>query len=263
MKAEVGVEELRRLLEAWVAQEPPGPSGRRWWRNPILVTARADERFDCLARIAAPGHSLPRDLLAGARSVVVYFLPFVESLAAENGPGKRPCRHWGLAYVETNALIGRINERFKAYLAERGIPCALTPATHNFDPVQLTSRWSHKHLGHLSGLGRFGHNSQLITPAGCTGRLGSFVTEADLGDHPLVRAEQACLQRAGRECLACVKRCPVQALTAGGLDRTRCFERLKGNLRDGKSLAGLPVTTHVCGKCVVTLPCSHKDPVAG
>jgi epoxyqueuosine reductase len=255
------VEDLRGILEEFVAGYARSAGISGWWRRPLLAAAKADDRFRVLPAIASPEHALPWDLLPDARSVIVYFLPFRKDLARENREGATPCRDWGVAYVETNELIGRIGERLSGFLEERGHRCAVTPATHNFDSVKLSSRWSHKHLGHLCGLGRFGHNAQLITPSGCTGRLGSMVTEAELGDHPVMYSEEACLHKAGRECLKCVQRCPADALRREGLDRTRCWERLQANRRDCEALAGLPETTHVCGKCVVMLPCSFGNPV--
>jgi epoxyqueuosine reductase len=259
----VSVEELGRLVKRFVADYPRSAGRPGWWRSPVLATATVDDRFGVLPRIASPEHVGPRDLLATARSVIVYFLPFRQDLAAANREGDTPCRQWGVAYVETNELIGRINERVSGFLEERGHRCAVTPATHNFDPVKLSSRWSHKHLGYLCGLGRFGHNAQLITPAGCTGRLGSVVTEAELGDHPAMSSQEACLHKAGMQCLKCVERCPADALRREGLDRTRCWERLQSNRRNCGVLADLPETTHVCGKCVVMLPCSFGNPVKG
>jgi hypothetical protein len=61
---------------------------------PLLATAVADERFLALPRIAASDHLQPQDLLATARSVIVYFIPFVHELAEENRYGEIPCRHW-------------------------------------------------------------------------------------------------------------------------------------------------------------------------
>jgi epoxyqueuosine reductase len=262
MGEKVTVEHLRRLVEGFVSEHTATANVRSWWRKPILVTARADDRFRILPQIASPEHVMPWDLLPSARSVIVYVLPFDEKLAADNRLGDTPCRDWGLAYVDTNGLIGQINERLQAYLAERGYESAVTPATHNFDPVKLTSRWSHKHLGYLCGLGRFGHNAQLITPSGCTGRLGSMVTEAELGDNPVIETQEACLHKAGQRCLKCVEHCPVGALREEGLERPRCWERLKSNRSHCETLAGLPETTHVCGKCVVMVPCSFRNPVA-
>lgn len=263
MKGRVTVQEIRRLCQEFVSGYRGTRSGNLWWRAPILASAEVDDRFEMLPGIAAPDHLHPRELLPSARSLIVFFLPFVEDLAVENGPGDTPCRNWGIAYVETNELIVALCQHIQDHLQGLGYSCAVAPPTHNFDPLALTSRWSHKHLGHLAGLGRFGHNAQLITPRGCAGRLGSLVTEAVLGDSPLVvEGREVCLQKAGEECLECVARCPVGALSRDGLDRHRCWRRLRWNRKNAGSLDGLPENTHVCGKCVVVLPCSHVDPIS-
>ena len=253
---------LRQALAAYVQSYPRQVGEPDIWRRPLLVSARADERFDVLPRIAADDHWLPRDLLPSARTVVVFFIPFTPELAEENHPGKIPCRNWGLAYETTNRLIASACEHLRDILAASGHAVALTPATANFDYDRLMARWSHKHLGYLAGLGRFGVNAQFITPQGCAGRLGSLVTDADLGDHALVARAELCLHKAGRECLQCVTRCPVKAVSIEGIDRQRCWQRLKFNLAHTEELAGLDDSTHVCGKCQVNLPCSLTDPTA-
>jgi epoxyqueuosine reductase QueG len=163
--------------------------------------------------------------------------------------------------VQTNELIGRLSNALSDLLRKHGFASALTPATHNFDEERLVARWSHKHLGYLVGLGRFGLHSMLITPSGCCGRLGSLVTEAELGDHPLIEADEACLLRAGEECGRCVGACPVEAVRGNGFDRKRCWERLKENRHTLDYLLDLPETTHVCGKCAALMPCSFGNPV--
>ena len=256
MNFKLNKEDLRKLAEKSVSSYPSKAGGRNWWRQPLLVTARADDRFQILPKIASDEHMLPWELLPPVKTVIVFFIPFIRKLLDENSPGKFPCRNWGLAYEGTNDLIGVIAESIKDYLAERGYTSALTPATHNFDAIKLVARWSHKHLAYISGLGRFGVNAQLITPSGCAGRLGSLVTDADLGDSSLVESRELCLHKAGEECLKCLKQCPVGALNQKGIDRQRCYTRLKLNLKQTKALAGLKETTHVCGKCVTNLPCS-------
>jgi len=259
MDTVVKPDDLRWLIEEFVAEYASVTGVRNWWLKPLLVTAVADERFSILPKIAAGDHLLPADLLPTARSVIVYFLPFIHELAEENQPGKVPCRNWGLAYNDTNELIKKVNEYVAGYMKSLGYQAAVTPPTANFDPVSLVSRWSHKHLAHLAGLGRFGINCQLITPVGCTGRLGSLVTDADPGDSPLVESEEHCLYKRRGECLECVGRCPVKALTANSFDRTVCYERLKA-VKKHDNLADLPEYTEVCGKCQVMLPCSFAVP---
>jgi epoxyqueuosine reductase QueG len=260
MTTAITIDAMRSEAERYVAAYPQKTGAPAIWRTPLVAAARADARFDTLPKIAADDHMLPRDLLPAARSVVVLFIPFHKALARENHKGEIPCRNWGLAYESTNRLINSLCGHLKTRLEEKGFATELTPATHNFDPQRLMARWSHKHLGHIVGLGRFGVNAQFITPKGCAGRLGSLVTAAHLGDHPLVTEGELCLHKRGDSCLVCVKRCPVAAVSASGIDRHRCWARLNQNLHESEQLSGLDSHTHVCGKCQVLVPCSLKIP---
>ena len=259
---QVTIETLREFLERLVADERGRIGEAGWWRRPLMASARIDSRFDGLPEIAYREHMMPRDLLPSAKSVVVFFIPFTKDLILENRKGGRPCRNWGLAYVRTNDLIGRVSSALADLLTGHGFKSGLTPATHNFDETVLMARWSHKHLGHIAGLGRFGTHCMLITPSGCTGRLGSFVTEADLGDHPLIQTEEACLLKAGLKCGKCMEACPVQALKEHDFNRRGCWDRLNENRRNLDYFSDLPETTHVCGKCAAMMPCSFQNPVA-
>jgi epoxyqueuosine reductase QueG len=262
MTTTITIDDLRRFAEAFVAEEPDRMGTDGWWQAPLLVTAPVDSRFARLSQIAADDHMLPTDLLPGARSVIVFYVPFIKELVKDNRKGERPCRNWGLAYVQTNDLIGRLTRALGDLLTGHGFKSGLTPATHNFDETKLMARWSHKHLGHLAGLGRFGVHHMMITPKGCTGRMGSLVSEAELGDHPLMKTGEACLLKAGRECGQCIKACPVEALSEAGFERRLCWDRLNDNRRVPGYFDDLPESTHVCGKCVALMPCSFKNPVA-
>ncbi|MBW2370100.1 MAG: epoxyqueuosine reductase [Deltaproteobacteria bacterium] len=258
MVSKIQIDTVRDSIEGFVSRYSSCAGTRNWWRKPILVTATVDKRFAALPHIAAKNHLLPRELLAEARSVIVYFIPFIKSLGQENASGKFPCRNWAIAYVETNTLIEKVNAMLAEILKGAGYQATTTPPTANFDHESLMSRWSHKHLGHIAGLGRFGVHCQLITPSGCTGRLGSLVTDADLGNHPLCTETELCLHKQSETCLECVSRCPVDALAADGFDRQRCWQRLKVN-QQRDAYAGLPTDTHVCGKCQVMIPCSFFE----
>ena len=258
----ITVDDLRKFAETFVDKEPGRLGTDGWWQTPLLTAAPIDERFDQLPQIAAGDHLLPWDLLPTAKSVIVFYIPFKKDLVKANKPGERPCREWGVAYVQTNDLIGRLSQALGDFLNEHGYQSGLTPATHNFDDVKLMARWSHMHLAHLANLGRFGINHLLITPVGCTGRLGSFVSEAELGDHPLIDTETACLLKAGKECDKCIKACPVAALSENGFDRRSCWNRLNDNRRVLDYFSDLPESTHVCGKCAALVPCSFINPVA-
>jgi len=257
----ISIDTLRKKLEAYVADDLQKPDARQFWELPIMASAPVDERFAILPDIAMDEHLLPNDLLATAKSVIVFFIPFQKWLVKENREGDRPCRNWGLAYVHTNDLIERASRELSELLANAGYRSELTPATHNFNEEKLMARWSHKHLGHLVGLGRFGTHCMLITPQGCCGRFGSLVTEAELGDHPLMATEEACLLKAGKKCGKCVERCPVGALKEDDFDRRKCWDRLNDNFRTLDYFSDLPGTTDVCAKCAAMMPCSFANPV--
>ena len=192
MMLNFNIRDLRNFAEEYVAAEPDRIGTDGFWQTPLLVSAPIDERFDILPKVAFNGHMHPHDLLPSAKSLIVFFIPFKRELVRENKKGDRPCRNWGLAYVQTNDLINRLSREMEKLLAAEGFKSGLTPVTHNFDEDILMARWSHKHLAHLANLGRFGTHCLLITPAGCAGRLGSLVTEADLGDHPANETDEAC-----------------------------------------------------------------------
>lgn len=252
---------IRDLIETYVQAYPEAENVPDYWRKPLAAFAAVDDRFQMLPQIAAPDHALPEELMPGGRTVIVFFVPFSKALAKENHAGDRPCRNWGLAYQVTNTLINRLCGHIQQFLEGQGYASALVPATHNFDHEKLMARWSHKHLGYIAGLGRFGVNAQFITPSGCAGRLGSLVTAADLGDSPLVDAKELCLHKNGQDCLMCVKRCPVGAVSATvGIDRKKCWDRLKENLATLDTFKDMAPSTHVCAKCQVLLPCSLKVP---
>jgi epoxyqueuosine reductase len=260
MSRSITTEALRTLIQKHVDAYCESTGQQRIWRQPLLCTACVNERFKQLRSMVSWDHLLPNDLLPKAKAVIVFFLPFTKAIAVENHRGRRPAHSWAVAYEVTNRLIEVICQRFKEHLREAGFHSEVTPSTHNFDEKRLISCWSHKHVGYLAGLGRFGVNSQLITPSGCAGRLGSLVTDAPLKDSPLVHSQELCLYKQGKACLICKDRCPVSAVKIDGIDRPVCWQRLKTNLAVSETLAGRQITTHVCGKCQVVVPCSFKVP---
>jgi epoxyqueuosine reductase QueG len=253
--------DLKQWLIDYVTEYAEEHNQINIWQEPIMACSLNDNRFQRLKEITVFDHTLPQDLLPDAKTVVAWFIPFKRHIQADNIRGNRPSLSWGRAYPSTNDMINRAGSAMKAFIEDAGGKAALTPATHNFDKKRLVSLWSHKHLGYMIGLGRYGTNCQLITPAGCSGRMGSLVTDLELGDHPLVTADELCLLKAGKKCGKCIKACPIDALSESGMDRAACYTRLRENYHLLMAPDGLPDTTDVCAKCQVGMPCSLNSPL--
>jgi epoxyqueuosine reductase len=251
-------EELAGLIHDTIRRLVAGANATTEYREPLVGFASAgDPRFVELQRAVHPTHLLPGDLLPGARSVVSFFLPFAPWVLEANARHREQvAREWAVAYVETNALIGRITARLGEALAGQGVHTAAEPATHNFDPVTLVSRWAHKSVAVIAGLGSYGLHQMVITDAGCAGRFGSLVLDADL---PVTGAEprERCLYFHDGSCLECVTRCPAAGLDpARPLDKQGCHRHLHAIAREYEEL-GL---VDVCGKCAIG-PCSLASAV--
>ncbi|MBW2057604.1 MAG: epoxyqueuosine reductase [Deltaproteobacteria bacterium] len=252
----------RRAIEKMIREFIASYSSRRRvetaWREPVVGFAAADDPlFHRLKEVVRPTHATPGELLAGAKSVIAYFIPFAEDLHRENHESGYYCsRSWAVAYVETNRLISEINEYIREELRSEGYRVALVPPTHNFDQESLMSDWSHRHVAYVAGIGRFGVHNLLITEKGCTGRIGSLVTDLVLEPTASPRGE-FCLQRAGYDCLECVERCRYGALYPDRYDRHACYRQCLANDRHYSDLD----LTDVCGKCSAAVPCSVTNPV--
>jgi len=230
------------------------------YRDPIIGLVAADDPgFARLGELTGSAHMVPDDLLPGARTVVCFFLPFAAGVAAANAKEKEQvAREWAVAYVETNALIGQITTRLIDVLSEYDIRAAAEPATGNFDVISLRSRWSHKSIAVLAGIGSIGLHHLVITDSGCAGRFGSLVIDAEL---PIDKPEQVerCDYFSTGACMDCVLACPVDAIDAAEpFDRQACWTQC---LKNANGFLDLRDDVQVCGKCAVAGPCALESAV--
>lgn len=230
---------------------------RTRWDDPLVGFAdAADPLFARLKTAVSPSHAMPEDLLAGARTVIAWFLPFTRDIVFSNREGRLASPEWAVAYIDTNRLITEINEHLAQVLQGWGFHAAVTPPTHNFDTKHLMSDWSHKHVAYIAGLGNFGIHHLLITERGCCGRLGSMVTDAVI--RPSERADgECCLAKYNNSCRLCMQNCVAGALSDDGFDRHACHALLLENAEMHRQ-EGL---ADVCGKCSSVVPCSFDNPV--
>lgn len=247
---------LESKMREFVRDYPATHGTKSAWGEPLIAYADASNpEFSDLKKAVSPSHAMPSDILPGAKSVVVYFLPFQESIPKSNVLGRLSSPEWAIAYIETNRLITDLNSFVKVELEEAGYRTNVTPATHNFDPTILKSDWSHRHVAVIAGLGTLGLNNMLITDKGCCGRIGSFVTEGSF--EPTVRKEgENCLYKSSNLCKKCVDRCVNGALSVDSFNRYKCYEMCLENDRHHSQLE----LSDVCGKCLVHIPCATRNP---
>lgn len=250
-------EKITFLIKEYVREYPNLKRLRSLWGEPLVAYASAhDPQFYKLKNIVSPTHALPPDLLTDARSVIAYFIPFVQEVNISNISGRDASRLWAETYIATNQLIFDLNGHLQEYLSAEGHEGASVPATHNFDEEKLISDWSHRHVAFIAGLGTFGVNNMLITARGCCGRIGSLVTNLEIPPSKKEAGEH-CLARHDGSCYKCVDRCVNEALFADSYDRWKCYEMC---LYNDNLFPDLGVVD-VCGKCLVGVPCSTANPV--
>ncbi len=228
------------------------------WNDPIVGFALAnDPLFSKLRSVASPTHAVPKDFLPGAKTVIAFFIPFKKSMTRTNIKEKYSSKDWGKGYIETNEMIRQLSLYLQELFVSEGYEAFMIPATHNWDEKKLISDWSHRHIAYIAGLGNFGLNNMLITEQGCCGRIGSFITSAQI-EPDAISDQEACLYKYDGTCKKCTKRCVNGALYEDSFDRFKCYEMLLKNVEELRSVG----YADVCGKCLVGIPCSHINPVA-
>ena len=236
------------------------------WKAPLVAVLPADHPLlPSLKKLVSKDHLLPEELLPDAKSIIVFFIPFDDQIVESNLKGEAASEEWARAYVTTNELLVFVNEKLEMFLYKNGFQVTKIMATHNFDENTLMSRWSHRHIAWAAGLGTFGINNMLITKQGCCGRFSSLVTNVDIqkfgisgeASSSTKNPSEKCLNKINGSCGICQKKCPAGAYNEPGyFDRHRCYEVCLKNAELWKSIGYVDV----CGKCLVGLPCSTKEP---
>lgn len=114
-----------------------------------------------------------------------------------------------------------------------------------------SSNWSERHAAYVCGLGTFSLTRAIITQKGTAGRLGSIITDLELEPDP--RPYTGLYDYCTR-CGACIRRCPVQAISLeGGKLQDPCNQR-SAMLRERYA------PRYGCGKCQTGIPCQSRIP---
>lgn len=223
-------QEIEELAAVMTANHPKA----RYYRRPIVGYASAqDPLYDQLSDIIGNPQIHPCDMLPGARTVIVIFLPYSSVVYEDMKNNLLTSVIYSDAYMYTNALLNDMSVQTGLLLKSKGYRYASEPPTENFDHINKTACWGHKANAVIAGIGTFGLNHLLITKAGCLGRLTSVVTDAYI--EPGKRPQHSyCLFFQTGKCRKCVDNCPSGALCSdGSIDKKRCDAYLEGkNIHD-------------------------------
>lgn len=251
-------------------------AGLPYFTRPLVGVADATERlFDEYRQVIGPFHRRPLEWLADLSpekrpkggSVVCWVLPISDATRASNRRETTwPSRPWALTRQHGEAFNIKLRRAVVAWLQERGhlaVAPQLAPGWHEVASPRCgaASAWSERHAAYAAGLGTFSLNDALITRHGMAHRLGSVVTDLRLeaDSRPWPNHLHNCLFHRNGSCGACIKRCPVGALSRDGHDKVRCMEYVYGAAVRTKG-PEYGVNTTGCGLCQTGVPCEGKIP---
>jgi len=254
------------------------PEAPMWERPLIGIAAGDDPYYDFLKDHIGPFHWNPADAFQlkfqgpvskeTLRVISMVFPQTIETKQAQSKEKLCPAREWIVSRGEWEPLMKEFSGKLVKRLEGIGIRSVSIDLQSEFSTARseklgIASKWSHRHSAYLAGLGTFGLSEGLITEKGKAVRITSLIIEAPLT--PTVRSysnhNEWCLYCKDGSCGVCMKRCPVNAITAEGHDKEACdaYEEVFAkkywpeDIERGDYILG-------CGLCQAGIPCQNKRP---
>lgn len=249
------------------------------WSSPLIgVASGADPLFVEFKEIIGAVHWTPAEafllaypndsMTAENLRVVSWVLPQTERTRADQrlettlpAPRWVYSRHYGELFNEWLRLT--LRDEFIRMGLKTVAPTLLPDWGYRQSPqAGICSNWSERHAAYAAGLGTFGLSDGLITEAGKAVRIGSVIVAADIEITPrhAISHTANCLFYARGTCGACIKRCPVAAISKAGHDKIACHKYIRQVTSPyAERLSGQTVTP--CGLCQVRIPCEWRNPL--
>jgi epoxyqueuosine reductase QueG len=236
------------------------------WDAPLVGIAAAHDAL--WERLKSPGvigpiHRSPGEWLPGARSVIVYFLPYTETMRRTypRKSGQLPSLEWVSGRRHGEVFNNMMRHALMRRIEEEGGAAVAPSVEADYRAEDMRPMWSERHAAYIAGLGTFGIHGALITQKGCSGRIGSVITDLELPPTP--RAYDSlyayCPYPEDGRCGACIPRCPVQAIGATQRDNARCAFYSRETVGEAFAAWGY----FSCGHCLTWLPCVDRIPFRG
>ncbi len=196
----------------------------------------------------APEGRRPMDILPTAASVIVTAVHVLDSVY--DLPYTR--YEYTNQFFILNSMLNSMAFKVSRYLESQGYRTLPIPAAYPRVNKEIFGILSHRHAAVRAGLGEMALNNLLTTPQfGSRIRLVSIVTEAALEADPPFE-ENLCLEKRTECELACVRNCPVQAITEEGMiDKAKC-------LHYQEQIMPWSAVELRCGVCVASCPIGER-----
>ena len=256
-----------------------GSPGEPMWEKPLMgVAAGDDPYYDFLKEHIGEFHWTPAEAFAKkygkapeASQLRVISLIFPQTEATKDCQNKEnvfPCDRWLVSRGEWENVMREFSSKLETELEKAGIRAVAIDSIgdfsrHSSDTLGIASNWSHRHTAFAAGMGTFGLSDGFISEKGIAVRMTSIIAEADLKITP--RGDRGhydwCLYFKSGICGACIRRCPVRAISEKGHDKdaclayedTACDKYWPAHIEKGDYIFG-------CGLCQSKVPCRDKRP---
>ncbi|MDP4209669.1 MAG: (Fe-S)-binding protein [Bacteroidota bacterium] len=275
-------EEIIRSIQTFVATSPQNRLAIAeipFFGEPLVRVASAEDKlFYEYKDIIGPEHLTPREVFErefgkdtfNGGSVLSVVLPISEPIRKSNRPQRDfASKEWALLRAfgdevfmhSLGVFIASVFEQkgYRAFSPSHSVHFSISRAANG-----PASNWSERHIAYVAGHGAFSLNDGFITERGTAIRLVSVVTNAVLA--PDIRSVQHhneyCLFCSKGKCGACIKRCPVGAITKDGHDKIKCYQFVYGEESRQRAVAfgGNYKTGSGCGLCQTKVPCEYAIP---
>jgi epoxyqueuosine reductase QueG len=251
-----------------------------YFDEPVIKFADSDNPlFEDYKKIIGNHHFTPKEafeLAFGEGSytggtVISIVLPINEKIRKSNRVQKEwASREWVLTRTFGDEIfIKEFAKYLEGYLNKMGYK-TVSPYASEWFKTQGTSsgpssNWSERHIAYAAGLGTFSINDAFITEKGIAVKLISVVTGLKLTPdvNPYKSHTENCLLCSKGICGACIKRCPVNAISKAGHDKIKCMQYVYGDAsrKLAESYGASPKAGSGCGLCQTGVPCEGKNPM--
>ena len=234
----------------------------------------SDPLFEDLKKIIGPEHLTPSEIYRSRfeeelrdGTVISVVLPLGKKVRESNRSNKVPSKEWMMSRTFSDTFLKDISSEIESYIGEfgyRAMTPMMSPGYKKFDlQTDPHSSWSERHIAYVAGLGTFSLNDGFITERGIAVRLISIITDLVLS--PDIRRAQRynenCLYCNNGSCGACIRRCPVGAISEKGHDKIKCMGFVYSDRSELLQKYGLKENSIPgCGLCQTGVPCEFKNP---